>query len=203
MIDFSELLGVNSTPTAPDFLEGYGFCPILRGTELWFGNPTFMVKGAPPIGTHFKHSDFHIIPADFGPIGTPIQIEPHVQDVEGNISMRDQFGSVCTSIDNFQYKVAELMAPSACAYFKYPDLKEGEPQMIAVFLRASVARNGYTDIPFPMLREDQMEETLILHAFIAPKVHSVNYYLTTEEREEMIPVFGGTPPISLSNGWED
>lgn len=186
MIDLSSMFGAQHI-VAPKWLKGSGFCPILRGNELWWGSPSAFLKGTPPEGIYYRHDDPHILPADFGPVGTPRQVEAYVRTVHDSVVMRDQLGETCALINYNHLRIVTHCFPQGFRWFFYPEIEEGHPQLLVAMLHGM---RSETEDGNPFSGEG-MSDSLEPCAFVAPIAQNVQYYLTSEQIEAMMPRFSG------------
>jgi hypothetical protein len=180
-----------TTPQAPDWLRSAGVCPVLRNGQMWWKSGNIFAIGFPPEGTPLRHADFHHVPDDFGPSGEPKQVETGPVDIHGVMAMNDQLGERVAYIFKRDYDVLVDLARSfgsqAVRTFAYPDIAEGEPQYLALFIPATRHKQGTGNL----FDAPEIEETNELIGFIWPTSHNPSHYLTIEEMERL-PRFGGT-----------
>lgn len=197
MMQFELATGHGKVAKAPRIIRGVAFCPYRRGDEDWWGDHSMIVKGHIPRGVHYKHDAPHRLPADWGPTGEPTQVEPRFERVGGVIDLHDQMGEKRTSIRSEHYHIlSELFG--APTFFAYPEEEEGEPQIVSVFVRQVYQRPPLLAMFGVEMMDDGPKDgdtRVDLVAFLAPCISNVKHYLTIEERETMIPRFGGVTPL--------
>jgi hypothetical protein len=175
---------------APKWLKGMVICPVLIGGHLWWDcAPYFMVRGGPPSGVAFDHSDPHVLPDNFGPSGRPTQVVPDVVDISGTLILRDQLGDVRARCLARHFKLANEMQDEGVLWFVYPspdpdnDLK---PPLVGVIRRQVVFG-------------DEAVDHFMAVAFISQVAISMHNFLS-QEQIGLLPVFSGTGNKEDSDG---
>lgn len=198
MMNMAEMLmGDAPPPPTPKWMVGRHACPILRGKELWWMGDGMMVAGSPPAGVTYGHDDPHIIPADYGPVGDPVQIVPRTEDVQGQIACLDLHNDTRARIDGRIYRFLTKHADAALKWFCYPELEEGSPQMVAVFRHWIEAPDGWQPNGLDPHRPppaDMMRNLFDVYAFVEQRTFNLNYFLD-HERLEDVPRFAGDDEI--------
>jgi hypothetical protein len=171
-------------PPAPKWLRGRTVCPLLIGGDLFWRCSEMVVRGIPPVGVQYGHSDPHILPAEFGPVGEPRQVMPGAPLLNGLVPMQNELGETLSYTYGRTIRFVSATLPPY--FFVYPP-HDDAPQLIAVM-------QGGNDMQArdPDGRPARVFRTF---AFLAPATKNIHHFLLPEERERL-PRYAGTM-------WED